>query len=165
MTAKDTAVNDNTPTALAVEQTGHLQKTLRRFDIIFLIIAAVVSVEALGQVSTFGAETFTWALVLAVVFLVPYGLIFAEIGSTFTDEGGVYVWVRRAFGRPLAAVASLFTWVTQPVWVGGAMAFLAVRHLERAHPPDRSRVGRRLRLQDRVHLDHRERRDRQPQAG
>ena len=118
-------MSDNTPTALADEQTQHLQKSLGRFDIVFLIVAAVVSVEVLGQVSTFGAETFTWALVLAVFFLLPYGLIFAEIGSTFTGEGGVYVWVRRAFGRPLAALASLLTWVTQPVWVGGSMAFIA----------------------------------------
>ena len=68
---------------------------------------------------------FTWVLVLAVFFLVPYALIFAEVGSTFTGEGGVYVWVRRAFGRPAAAIASLLTWVTQPVWVGGSMAFIA----------------------------------------
>lgn len=112
-------------TARAASETRHLQKSLGRLDIIFLIVAAVVSIEVLGQVSSFGGQTFTWALVLAVFFLVPYGLIFAEIGSTFTDEGGVYVWVRRAFGRPMAALASLLTWVTQPVWVGGSCTFIA----------------------------------------
>jgi glutamate:GABA antiporter len=112
-------------TARAARESKHLQKTLGRLDIIFLIVAAVVSIEVLGQVSSFGSQTFTWALVLAAFFLVPYGLIFAEIGSTFTDEGGVYVWVRRAFGRPMAAIASLLTWVTQPVWVGGSCTFIA----------------------------------------
>jgi amino acid transporter len=112
-------------TARAEQESRHLQKSLGRLDIIFLIVAAVVSIEVLGQVSSFGGQTFTWALVLAVFFLVPYGLIFAEIGSTFTDEGGVYVWVRRAFGRPMAAIASLLTWVTQPVWVGGSCTFIA----------------------------------------
>jgi glutamate:GABA antiporter len=112
-------------TAQADRETKHLKKTLGRLDIIFLIVAAVVSVEVLGQVSGFGAETFTWALVLAVFFLVPYGLIFAETGAAFTGEGGVYIWARKAFGRPVAAIASLLTWVTQPVWVGGSMAFIA----------------------------------------
>jgi amino acid transporter len=115
----------STPTALAQEQTGKLHKTLGRFDIVFLLIAAVVGLETLGQVSTFGAEAFTWTLVLAVTFLIPYGLIFAETGAAFTDEGGAYTWVRDAFGRPMAAIAALLTWVTQPVWVGGSMAFLA----------------------------------------
>ncbi|CDO29385.1 APC family permease [Mycolicibacterium porcinum] len=112
-------------TAQAEREVKHLKKSLGRLDIVFLIVAAVVSIEALGQVSGFGAETFTWALVLAVFFLVPYGLIFAETGAAFTGEGGVYVWCRKAFGRPAAAIASLLTWVTQPVWVGGSMAFIA----------------------------------------
>ncbi|MEV6343095.1 APC family permease [Actinoplanes sp. NPDC051851] len=112
-------------TSLAVEQTGRLHRTLGRFDIIFLMIAAVVGLETLGQVSTYGAEAFTWALVLAVFFLVPYGLIFAEVGAAFPQEGGAYIWVRTAFGRGAAAIAALLTWVTQPVWVGGSMAFLA----------------------------------------
>jgi glutamate:GABA antiporter len=117
--------SDDRETAQADREVKHLKKTLGRLDIVFLIVAAVVSIETLGQVSGFGAETFTWALVLAVFFLVPYGLIFAETGGAFTGEGGVYVWCRKAFGRPIAAIASLLTWVTQPVWVGGSMAFIA----------------------------------------
>ncbi len=114
-----------TRTALAAEQESHLHKTLGRFDIVFLMIAAVVGVETLAQVSTYGAEAFTWALVLVVTFLVPYGLIFAEVGAAFREEGGAYTWVRNAFGRPAGAIASILTWVTQPVWVGGSIAFLA----------------------------------------
>lgn len=115
----------NQPTELAAEQHALLHKSLRRFDIVFLLIAAVVGLETLGQVSGYGAEAFTWALVLAVFFLVPYGLIFAETGAAFSEEGGAYTWVRDAFGRPAAAVAAILTWITQPVWVGGSMAFLA----------------------------------------
>jgi glutamate:GABA antiporter len=115
----------NQPTELAAEQHALLHKTLGRFDIVFLMIAAVVGLETLGQVSLYGAEAFTWALVLAIFFLVPYGLIFAETGAAFSEEGGAYTWVRDAFGRPAAAVAAVLTWITQPVWVGGSMAFLA----------------------------------------
>jgi len=114
-----------TPTALAQEQESKLLKTLGRFDLVFLLIAAVVGLETLGSVSTYGAEAFTWTLVLALFFLIPYGLIFAETGATFTEEGGAYTWVRNAYGRAAGAIAALLTWVTQPVWVGGSMAFLA----------------------------------------
>ncbi|WP_115790187.1 APC family permease [Arthrobacter silvisoli] len=113
-------------TSLAQEQSKHLQKSLGRFDILLLVVAAVISVEVLGQVSGFGGETFTWTLILAITFMVPYGLIFAETGGAFTEEGGVYVWTKMAYGRVVAAITSLFTWVTQPVWVGGAMSFVAV---------------------------------------
>ena len=94
-------------TQMAEQQTQRLKKTLGRFDIFFLLIAAVVSIETLGQVSGYGAQTLTWTIILSVFFLVPYGLIFAETGGAFTEEGGIYIWVRRAFGRAPAAVASI----------------------------------------------------------
>ncbi|WP_231580786.1 MULTISPECIES: APC family permease [unclassified Leucobacter] len=121
-----TAAPETAPTQMALEESKHLQKTLGRFDIVFLVVAAVVSIEVLGQVAGYGGETFTWTLVLTVLFLVPYALIFAETGGAFTEEGGVYTWVRQAFGRFAGAIAAMLTWVTQPVWVGGTSAFIAV---------------------------------------
>ncbi|MFZ2501279.1 MAG: APC family permease [Nocardioides sp.] len=116
---------NNTPTEMAVEESQKLHRTLGAFDILFLMIAAVVGVETLGQVSGYGAEAFTWSAVLVVTFLLPYGLLFAETGAAFAEEGGAYTWVRSAYGRPAAAIAAMLTWITQPVWVGGSMAFLA----------------------------------------
>jgi len=112
-------------TLLAAEQTAKLRRSLRRFDILFLLIAAVVSIEVLGQISSFGGETLTWTIVLAITFLFPYALVFAEVGSAFTDEGGPYVWVKLAFGRIPAAISAFLYWVTTPVWIGGTMSFLA----------------------------------------
>ncbi|MGH3358089.1 MAG: APC family permease [Nocardioidaceae bacterium] len=112
-------------TGLAAEQQERLQRTLRRFDIVFLLIAAVVSIEVLGQISSYGGETVTWIVILAITFLVPYAMVFAEIGALFSDEGGPYVWVKVAFGRAVAAVSTILYWVTTPVWIGGSMAFLA----------------------------------------
>lgn len=117
-------VTAHADTEMAQNQTKVLQRTLSRFDIVFLIVSAVVGLEMLGSVSSQGPQTFTWLVFLIIVFLVPYALIFAETGSAFVGEGGVYLWTRKAFGRPVAAVASAFTWITQPVWVGGSMAFL-----------------------------------------
>lgn len=111
-------------TRYAEEQSQLLRKTLGRVDVVLMMVSAVVGLEMLGSVSGQGAQTLTWLVVLIVVFLVPYALIFAETGSAFVGEGGVYLWVRDAFGRAVAAVASAFTWITQPVWVGGSMSLL-----------------------------------------
>ena len=75
-----TAHND---TDMAKDQTKVLQRTLNRFDIVFLIVSAVVGLEMLGSVSAEGPETFTWLVFLIIVFLIPYSLIFAETGSAF----------------------------------------------------------------------------------
>ena len=49
----------------------------------------------------------------------------AELGSSFPQEGGPYVWVRLAFGRFSAALSTMYYWVTNPVWLGGSLTFLA----------------------------------------
>ena len=107
------------------EQQGKLHRTLGRLDIVLLAIAAVISIEILGQLSSYGGETFTWLVILVITFLIPYALMFSETGSAFTDEGGCYNWVKRAFGRRVASISTVFYWVTTPVWIGGSMAFLA----------------------------------------
>lgn len=106
-------------------ESRHLRRHLRRIDSIFFAIAAIVSLDTIGQIATHGAESFFWTLVLALAFLFPYGLLIAELGSTFTQEGGPYVWMRLAFGRLAAAIGTVFYWVTNPVWLGGSLALLA----------------------------------------
>ena len=37
-----------------------------------------------------GGQGFTWLIVLAVAFVLPYALVMAEVGSAFPQEGGPY---------------------------------------------------------------------------
>lgn len=102
-----------------------LRRSLRRFDIMAMGIAAVISFDVLGQIATGGGEAVTWTAAIAVLFLLPYALLFAETGAAYPQEGGPYVWVKLAFGRFAAALTTLFYWVTNPVWLGGSLVFLA----------------------------------------
>lgn len=105
---------------------GLLHKTLGRYDIIFLTLAATISIDTIGQIaSQGGAEAFTWTGVIVLTFMLPYGLVMAELGSTFPQEGGPYVWVKLAFGRFWAAISTMLYWITNPVWLGGSLTFLA----------------------------------------
>jgi amino acid transporter len=102
-----------------------LRRSLGRFDLVMMAIAAVISVDTIGTVAAGGGTAFVAMLALVVLFLVPYGMVFSELSSTFTEEGGPYVWVRLAFGRLAGAIAVFFYWVTNPIWLGGTLAALA----------------------------------------
>lgn len=104
--------------------TPHLHRSLRRFDITAMGVAAVISFDTVGQIATGGGEAVTWTAAIALFFLIPYALLFAETGAAFPQEGGPYVWVKRAFGRFPAAVTTLFYWVTNPIWLGGSLVFI-----------------------------------------
>jgi glutamate:GABA antiporter len=112
-------------TSLALEEKGKLIKSLRRVDMILFTVCALVGLDTLGTVANNGPQGFTWLIVLAVLFVAPYALVLAEVGSAFTQEGGPYEWTKMAFGRVQGAISAVLYWVTNPLWVGGSLAFIA----------------------------------------
>lgn len=108
-------------------RTQPLRKTLGRLDIVFLSVGAIIAIDTVAAIAALGgAEAFTWTLVIGVTFLLPYAMVIAELGSAFHGEGGPFVWVRLAFGKLTAAVATMFYWITNPLWMGGSLVFVAV---------------------------------------
>src|SRR4051794_29804735 len=112
-------------TAFALAEKAKLVKSLGRFDMWFFTVCAFVGLDTLGTVASNGAQGFLWLVILAVVFVAPYMLLMSEVGSAFTQEGGPYEWAKLAFGRLHGGIASILYWVTNPLWVGGSLAFIA----------------------------------------
>src|SRR4051794_4641789 len=112
-------------TALALSEKSKLIKSLRRLDMIGFTVCAFVGLDTLGLVAQNGPQGFLWLFLLAILFVAPYMLVMAEVGSAFTMEGGPYEWVKLAFGRLHGCVAAVLYWVTNPLWVGGSLAFIA----------------------------------------
>ncbi len=50
-------------------------------------------------------------------FFVPYGLISAELGTQYPSEGGMYTWVKKAFGPKWAGRVAWYYWVNYPLWI------------------------------------------------
>jgi glutamate:GABA antiporter len=113
-------------TQAALDEKAKLKKHFGRFDMLFFLICTLVGVDTLGAVANQGPEGFTWLIVLAVFFFVPYALLTAELGSAFTDEGGCYVWTKLAWGRFVASINSVLYWLSNPVWMGGLLCITAV---------------------------------------
>ena len=60
---------------------------------------------------------------MMIAFLLPYGMISSELGTTYTGDGGLYDWINKAFPRSKwGARASWYYWINFPLW----MASLAV---------------------------------------
>jgi glutamate:GABA antiporter len=121
----DTSIREVTSEA-ALEEKKKLRKEFKIFDMIFITIAAVIGIDTLGAVSSSGGQVLTWLLISAVTFLLPYGLLTAELGTTFPQEGGVYEWCKMAGGRYFAALASLLYWMSNPLWIGGTLSVTVI---------------------------------------
>ena len=115
----------------SILERAKLRRELRRLDTVFFLISAMVVVDTIGAIAIGGAQAFTWLLVLFVFFFVPSALASAELGAALPEEGGAYVWVRRAFGRYAAGVTSLLYWAGTPMWLGGSVTVVAIAVFER----------------------------------
>src|SRR3954463_11845676 len=122
-------------TTAALEEKAKLKKHFGRFDMLFFLICTLVGLDTLGAVAANGAQGVTWLGFLALVFFIPYALLTAELGSTFTEEGGSYIWVKLAFGRFTAAIQSVLYWLSNPIWLGGSLPITAVGTFGGFFPP------------------------------
>jgi len=109
-----------------LEEKKKLRKEFNYFDMIFYTLSALIGLDTLGAFAANGEQALTWTVIAAITFLLPYGLLTAEIGSTFTQEGGMYEWCKLAGGRFFAAIGAMLYWVSNPLWVGGSLAVAAI---------------------------------------
>jgi amino acid transporter len=107
-----------------------LKKSLFRFDMIFFTVCAIVAIDTIGQSSSYGAQAIFWLIVSAVTFLIPYGLLTAELGAAFPTEGATYDWVRLAYGHFAGAVVGVLYWLSNPIWLGGTLTATAIAALD-----------------------------------
>ena len=107
-----------------------LKKSLFRFDMIFFTVCAIVALDTIGQSSSYGAQAIFWLIVSALTFLIPYGLLTAELGAAYPTEGATYEWVRMAYGHFAGAVVSVLYWLSNPIWLGGTLTATAIAALD-----------------------------------
>ena len=53
-------------------------------------VCAILVVDGLTASASIGSSSITWWLITLVLFVIPYGLISSELGTTYLGEGGIY---------------------------------------------------------------------------
>src|SRR5579864_3281602 len=119
-------MGDTAAVAELVAEKRKLKKSLFRFDMIFFTVCAIVALDTISNSSSYGAQAIFWLLVSAATFLIPYGLITAELGTAFPTEGATYDWVRLAYGHFAGAVVGVLYWLSNPIWLGGTLTATAI---------------------------------------
>ncbi len=94
------------------------KKGLRFRDVALSLICVVFTIEACAPAAAIGNSSVFWWLLLLVTFLMPYGFVVAELGTTYCDkDSGVYGWVKDAMGRRWATREAWYYWVNYFTWL------------------------------------------------
>ncbi len=88
-------------------------------------IAAVISLRNLPTIAEYGwGMIFIFGMAL-LGFMIPISFAAAELASGWAETGGVYVWVREAFGKKSGAVAIWADWAENLAWYPTVLSFIA----------------------------------------
>lgn len=95
------------------------------FALAMMNVAAVMSLRGLPMMAKEGLTMFFYILFAALLFLAPVSLVSAELATGWPKEGGVYRWVREAFGERWGFTAIWLQWIQNVIWYPTVLAFAA----------------------------------------
>ena len=117
--------NSNTPKG-APAGAPKKAASLTMMGMAILIITTVLSLRGLSSQAEFGYTSIFWYILAAIVFLIPFSLVCAELASTYTKSGGLFRWCAEAFGPRWGWAAMYMEWMVVLIWFPAVLMFAAV---------------------------------------
>ena len=88
-------------------------------------VAAIVSIRNLPQMAEYGWAMLALFAISAVVFLIPIAMVAAELGTSWPRDGGVFAWVKEAFGSRTGFLAVWCDYSENFAWFPTVLSFMA----------------------------------------
>jgi amino acid transporter len=87
--------------------------------------AALLQTRDYPTMAVTGWNTIVFNLLAVIMFLFPCALVAAELATGWPGEGGVYTWVKEAFGEHWGFTASWLQWFQMTIAFVTILAFIA----------------------------------------
>lgn len=86
-------------------------------SIALFTLCAVLVVDTLTASASIGVSSIGWWVVMLIIFVIPYGFITSELSTAYPGDGGIYDWVKEAFGMKWAVRTTWFYWINVGLWM------------------------------------------------
>ena len=93
------------------------KKKFKLVDAVLATVCITLVVESTMPTAAIGNSQYFWWALLLIAFCLPYGMISAELSTTYPSEAGMYDWVKRAFGKKWAGRVAWNYWINFPLWI------------------------------------------------
>jgi len=100
-------------------------KTLSVFTLIMINVIAIDNLRSLTIGAEYGFAMVFFYILAALLFFIPTILVTAELATGWPSTGGVYIWVREAFGPRWGFLTIWLQWIYNVVWYPTIFAFIA----------------------------------------
>lgn len=100
-------------------------KVLGVFSLAMISIIAVCNVRSLSFGALLGKSLISYYLVAFLFFLLPVGLMTASFSTHYPNPGGIYGWIKQAFGPRVGLMAVWLQWIYNVIWYPTQMIFVS----------------------------------------
>jgi glutamate:GABA antiporter len=100
-------------------------RVLGLFTLVMINVAAIGGVKNWPVTAEYGLSSVVYLILAAVIFFIPVSLAAAELASAWPKDGGVFTWVKEAFGHRMGFLAIWLQWVENIAWYPTALSFIA----------------------------------------
>lgn len=95
------------------------------FSLTMITVGSVDSIRNLPATALFGSQLIFYFILGALFFLIPTALVSAELASGWPKQGGIYIWVKEAFGKKAGFLAIWLQWIENVIWYPTILSFVA----------------------------------------
>ncbi|RAP37553.1 transporter [Legionella quinlivanii] len=95
------------------------------FSLTMITVGSVDSIRNLPATALFGSQLISFFFLGALFFLIPTALVSAELASGWARQGGIYIWVKEAFGKKAGFLAIWLQWIENVIWYPTILSFVA----------------------------------------
>jgi putative glutamate/gamma-aminobutyrate antiporter len=124
-----------------LEATPQLKRVISVFTLVMINVIAIDSLRNVPAAAEYGFSLIFYYGLAALIFFIPASLVAAELATGWPENGGIYVWVRAAFGPRVGFLAIWLQWIENVIWYPTMMSFIAATFLYAINPDIASNKG------------------------
>jgi amino acid transporter len=98
-------------------------KALGLRDVVLMNVVAVVGMRWIARGARTGPASVTLWILAWIAFFVPLAIAVSALARRYPDQGGMYVWVRRAFGAKHGFICGWCMWVNNLFYFPSVLLF------------------------------------------
>lgn len=102
-----------------------IPRTLGLTDLVLLGTVAIVNVNTVPPVASFGTATLALWMIAWAAFFVPEAIAVLALSRRYPGEGGVYLWARRHFGDVHGFLSGWCYWTNNLFYIPVLLVYLA----------------------------------------
>ncbi|MFI5333713.1 MAG: amino acid permease [Chlamydiales bacterium] len=101
------------------------KRTLSVFMLAMINVAAVSSVRNWPTIAEYGVSSLFFFGLAALLFFIPVSMVAAELATGWPKTGGVFEWVKEAFGHRTGFLAVWLLWAENVIYYPTLLSFIA----------------------------------------